>query len=70
MKQFVNKEVFVKHEKAPTAPRFLGVFTISYMPMFRKTAVYRLFLANFGHFQWTNLAKTVKRHLYRPIPFR
>ena len=38
-----NKEVFVKHEKAPTAPRFQGVLTISYMPTFRKTAV-------FGHF--------------------
>ena len=26
----------MKHEKAPTAPRFEGVLTISYMPMFWK----------------------------------
>ena len=99
-----------------------GVFTNSYMPMLKKTAVFGHFgqfrpfriwqkcqkahlqaitfhmslfpglydhplqrhsleklifrkplisdiLANFGHFRWPNLAKTVKRHIYRPRPF-
>ena len=32
----INKEVFVKHKKVPTAPRFEGVLPISYMPMFWK----------------------------------
>ena len=26
-------------------------------------------LAKFGHFRWPNLAKTVKRHIYRSRPF-
>ena len=59
----INKEVFVKHEKAPTAPRFQRVFTISFMPMFRKTAV-------FGHFgKFRPFPVAVKRHIYRPRPF-
>ena len=33
----------MKHEKAPTTPRFEGVLTISYMPMFWK-------IKAFGHF--------------------
>ena len=115
----INKEVFVKHEKAPTAPRFEGVMTISYMPMFWKITAFGHFwsnsgsrkchkahlhtntihlnlfpglyyrpleryslestclekllildiLAKFGNFRWPNLAKTVKRHIYRPRPF-
>ena len=36
--------------------------------MFRKTAVFG-HLAKFGHFRWPNLAKTFKRHIYRPRPF-
>ena len=42
------KEVFVKHEKAPTAPRFEGVLNISYMIMFGKTL--SSILAKFCHF--------------------
>ena len=34
----------------------------------RKTAILDI-LAKFGHFRWPNLAKTFKRHIYRPRPF-
>ena len=43
-----NKEVFVKHEKAPTAPRFEGVLAISYMPMFWKNQSFGAFSAISG----------------------
>ena len=36
--------------------------------VFRKTAIFDI-LAEFGHFRWPNLAKTFKRHIYRPRPF-
>ena len=36
--------------------------------MFWKTAVFDI-LAKFGNFQWPNLSKTVKRHIYTPRPF-
>ena len=58
----LNKEVFVKHEKAPTAPRFEGVLTISYMPVFGNSKL----LGNFGQ---PPVAATVKRHIYTPRPF-
>ena len=120
-----NKEVFVKHEKAPTVLQIQGVFTLSYMPMFKKKRCFEHFgqirpfpvaepgqngqkahlqvktfhmslfqglydhplqrnsleklmfrktlildiLAKFDHFRWPNLAKSVKRHIYRPRPF-
>ena len=57
-----NKEVFVKHEKAPTAPRFEGVLTISCMPIFWK-------IQDFWHFCQLLVAETVKRHINRPRPF-
>ena len=43
-----NKEVFVKHEKAPTAPRFEGVMTISFMPMFWKITAFGYFWPTSG----------------------
>ena len=43
-----NKEVFVKHEKAPTAPRFEGVLTISYMPVFWKFKAFGQFWPTSG----------------------
>ena len=53
-----NKEVFVKHEKAPTAPRFEGVLTISHMPMFWK-------IKACGHFWPTSGGrKCQKAHLH------
>ena len=52
-----NKEVCVKHEKAPTASRLEVVLTISFMPMFWKSKL----LGIFGH---RKLAETVKRHIY------
>ena len=36
--------------------------------MFRKTDILDI-LAKFGHLRWPNMAKTVKRHIYRPRPF-
>ena len=64
-----NKEVFVKHEKAPTAPRFEGVFTISFIPMFRKKTLFLDILANFGHFQWRSKGTSTGQDLsYEPIP--
>ena len=42
-----NREVFVKHEQAQTAPRFEGVLTISYMAMFLKIKAFGNFFANF-----------------------
>ena len=66
---FMNKEVFVKHEKAPTAPRFQGVFTNSNMPMFRKQPLFLVILANFGHFQWSNLAKKCQKAHLQAITF-
>ena len=69
LRTYKNKEVFVKHEKAPTAPRFQGVFTKFYMPMFRKTAVF----GQFGQFRPFPVVesgkKNVKRHINRPSPF-
>ena len=59
----------MKHEKAPTTPRFQGALTISYMPFFMKNQSFRGILAKFGHFRWLNLAKPVKRHIYKPKPF-
>ena len=54
---WLNKEVFVKHEKAPTTPRFEGVLTISYMPMFWK-------ITAFVHFWPTSgIRKCQKAHL-------
>ena len=53
----------MKHEKAPTAPRFQGVFTFSYMLMFRKTAVFRHF-GQFRPFQVAEPGRTrQKAHL-------
>ena len=54
----LNKEVFVKHEKAPTAPQFEGVFTISYMPVFWKFKA-------FGQFWPTSGGRNCqKEHIY------
>ena len=48
----------MKHEKAPTAPRFEGVLTISYMPMFWK-------IKAFGQFWTTSGGRNCqKAHLY------
>ena len=48
----------MKHEKAPTAPRFEGVMTISYIPMFWK-------ITAFGHFWPTSGSrKCQKTHLH------
>ena len=52
-----NKEVFVKHEQAPTASRFEGVLTISCMPMFWKSKL-------LGIFGQLPVAETVERHIY------
>ena len=38
-------------------------------PMFRKKTLLLDILTKFGHFRWPNMAKTVKRHIYRPRPF-
>ena len=59
-KKKFNKEVYVKHEKAPTAPRFEGVSTISYMPMFLKI---KHFWATLALFRWPKLSKLEKAHL-------
>ena len=48
----------MKHEKAPTAPRFVGVLTISYMAMFWK-------IQDFGHFWPTSGGRNCqKAHLH------
>ena len=48
----------MKHEKAPTAPQFEGVLTISYMPLFWKFKA-------FGQFWPTSVGRNCqKSHLY------
>ena len=77
LRTYKNKEVFVKHEKAPNAtppPDSKGVFTKFYMPMFRKTAVF----GQFGQFRPFPVVESGKKmskdtstghHLsYEPIP--
>ena len=57
--QLTNKEVFVKHQKAPTPPPplFEGVLTFLYMPMYWK-------ITAFGHFWATSgILKCQKAHL-------
>ena len=58
-----NKEVFVKHEQAPTAPKLEGVWFLQISNIFSiKTAI-------FGQFYNLFLTELVKRHIYGPRPF-
>ena len=63
----INKEVFVKHEQAPTAPKLEGlwVFVDFGYIISMKTAILAHLTTSGGVF----LTEMVKRHIYRPIPF-
>ena len=65
-----------KHIYRPR-PFIWAYFQVSTTIRYRETAwkslclekqVFLDILANFGHFRWPNLAKTIKRHIYRPRP--
>ena len=64
-----NKEVFVKHGKAPTAPQFeRGIDYLGYVHVLENNNVWT-FLPILTNFRWLNLAETHKRHIYTPRPF-
>ena len=62
----IDKEVFMKHEQAPTAPKLEGVWFLQILNIFSmKTAI----LANLTTTGRVFLTEMVKRHIYGPRPF-
>ena len=62
----VNKEVFVKHEQAPTAPKLEGYEFLQILNIFfMKIAIF----GHFYSFRSDFLTEMAKRHIYGPIPF-
>ena len=61
------KEVFVKHEQAPTAPKLKGVcFFCKFKIYFLRKP---LFVANLTTSGRVFLTEMVKMHIFEPIPF-
>ena len=64
----MNKEVFVKHEKAPTAPRFEG--GIDYL-VYARVLEIQSFWTILANLRWPQLSKgtSIRQDLsYEPIP--
>ena len=55
-----------KGPNRPPIPR--GIYFLVYAHVSKNSCFYGI-LDTFDHFRWSNLAKTVKKHIYRPRPF-
>ena len=66
MKYSENKEVFVKHGQAPTAPKLEGVCFLYILNIFSmKTAIF----GQFDNIHSGVLTEMAKMHIYGPLPF-